>query len=129
MVEAVFNEQQNIRKTLYVQCCVVVLLGAIFSFRALSLGASALAGGLAAGVPQLLFWWCLQRQRHSEQENATGRIAWWFFAGEIVKVSVTVGMLLVAKIVFNAALFPLLCTWLAVLIVQFVALLVPSKRR
>ncbi|CUU25699.1 F0F1 ATP synthase subunit I [Duffyella gerundensis] len=107
------------RTVLLIQLVTFVIIGALFTLKGVTWGASAIAGGLAAWLPNVLFMilaWRLQAQT-----PAKGRVAWSFALGEVLKVFATIIFLIVALGVFDAVFMPLGLTWLSVLIVQIVA--------
>lgn len=107
------------RKLLLLQLMTFVLISAVFGLKSLEWSGSALAGGLAAWLPNAMFM--LFALRHQAQTPAPGRVAWSFAIGEGLKVVITIVLLIVALGVFKAAFVPLGLTYLAVLIVQIVA--------
>ncbi len=107
------------RTILLMQLVTFVVISALFAVYDLSWGGSALAGGLAAWLPNVLFM--IFAWRHHAGHEVTGRLAWTFATGEALKVLVTVLTMIVALGVFKAALLPLGLAWLSVLIVQIVA--------
>lgn len=107
------------RKLLFLQLMTFVLISMGFGFKSLQWGISALAGGLAAWLPNTMFM--LFALRHQVQTPATGRVAWSFAVGEGLKVVITIILLIVALGVFKVAFMPLALTYLAVLVVQIVA--------
>jgi len=107
------------RTVLLIQLVTFVLIGALFALYDLAWGVSALFGGLAAWLPNVLFM--IFAWRHQAGHEVTGRLAWTFAFGEALKVVVTILMLIVALGVFKAVFTPLGLAWLSVLIVQIVA--------
>lgn len=108
------------KKLLFLQFMTFVILSAAFCIKSIEWGASALAGGLACWLPNIVFLLISQFQR-AEQEAKSYRIAWFYALGEGIKVIVTIAVLFVALSVFKAAFAPLVLTYLAVLMVQFIA--------
>ncbi|MFC3393815.1 F0F1 ATP synthase subunit I [Brenneria rubrifaciens] len=106
-------------KLLLLQLATFVLLSAIFSTNSVEAGVSALSGGLAAWLPNVLF--VLFALRHQSIRPAGGRVAWSFAIGEALKVLITIALLVVALGIFKAAFFPLGLTYLSVLVIQIVA--------
>ncbi|WP_213993544.1 F0F1 ATP synthase subunit I [Sodalis sp. dw_96] len=106
-------------KLLFIQLMTFVLVSALFALFNSHWSASALGGGLAAWLPNLLF--VLFAWRHQVKVPAAGRVAWSFAIGEALKVVVTIVLLIVALGVFRAAFVPLGLTYLSVLIVQILA--------
>ncbi|CCP04994.1 ATP synthase protein I [Erwinia amylovora Ea644] len=107
------------RTVLLLQLVTFVVIGVLFSFKDLTWGVSAFAGGLAAWLPNVLFM--IFAWRHQAGHEVTGRLAWTFALGEALKVMVTVLVLIVALGVFKAVFTPLGLAWLSVLMVQIVA--------
>lgn len=107
------------RTVLLLQLVTFVVIGALFALKELNWGLSALVGGLAAWLPNVLFM--IFAWRHRAGHEVTGRLAWTFALGEVLKVVVTVLVLIVALGVFKAAFMPLILTWLSVLVVQIIA--------
>ncbi|WP_413736425.1 F0F1 ATP synthase subunit I [Sodalis sp. RH21] len=106
-------------KLLFIQLMALVLFSALFALRSSQWGVSALGGGLAAWLPNVLFVLftsCLQ-----VSVPAAGRVAWSFAIGEALKVVATIALLIVALGMFRAAFVPLGLTYLSVLIVQILA--------
>ncbi|WP_034918228.1 F0F1 ATP synthase subunit I [Erwinia sp. 9145] len=107
------------RTVLLIQLVTFVVIGALFALYDLTWGLSALAGGLAAWLPNIVFMnfaW-----RHQAGEPVKGRMAWSFALGEVLKVLTTILLLIVALAVFGAVFKPLGLAWLSVVIVQIVA--------
>ncbi|KFK92093.1 MULTISPECIES: F0F1 ATP synthase subunit I [unclassified Serratia (in: enterobacteria)] len=115
------------RKLLFLQLMTFVLISAAFGLKSLEWSVSALAGGLAAWLPNAMFM--LFALRHQAQTPAPGRVAWSFAIGEGLKVVVTIVLLIVALGVFKAVFMPLVLTYLAVLVVQIVAPTVINRYR
>ena len=107
------------RTVLLLQLVILVIIGALFALKDLTWGLSALAGGLAAWLPNILFM--IFAWRHQAGDPVKGRVAWSFALGEVLKVFATVIFLAVALGGFGAVFWPLAITWLSVLIVQIVA--------
>jgi ATP synthase protein I len=104
-----------------------VLISAAFGLKSLEWSVSALAGGIAAWLPNAMFM--LFALRHQAKTPAPGRVAWSFAIGEGLKVVITIVLLIVALGGFNAAFVPLGLTYLAVLVVQIVAPTVINRYR
>ncbi|ATM88026.1 F0F1 ATP synthase subunit I [Yersinia massiliensis] len=115
------------RKLLLLQLMTFVVLSAAFGLKSLEWSVSALAGGLAAWLPNAVFM--LFASRHQAKTAAPGRVAWSFAIGEGLKVIVTIILLIVALGLLKAAFVPLGLTYLAVLIVQILAPAVISGYR
>ncbi|PIJ49586.1 ATP F0F1 synthase subunit I [Erwinia sp. OLTSP20] len=108
------------RTLLSTQLVTVIISGALFyAFKGVTWGASALAGGVAAWLPNVVF--VILAWRLQGQSPVKGRIAWTFALGEAGKVLLTMVLLIVALGSFNAVFIPLGLTWLSVLVVQIVA--------
>ncbi|EKN4207124.1 F0F1 ATP synthase subunit I [Yersinia ruckeri] len=115
------------RKLLLLQLMTFVVLSAAFGLKGLEWSVSALAGGLAAWLPNTMFM--LFACHHQAKTAAPGRVAWTFAIGEGLKVIVTITLLIVALGLFKAAFVPLGLTYLSVLIVQILAPVVISGYR
>ncbi len=87
------------RKLLLVQLPVVIASGLLFSLKDPS-GASALSGGLAVFLPNVLFM--IFAWRHQAHTPAKGRVAWTFAFGEAGKVLAMLVLLVVALAVLKA---------------------------
>lgn len=107
------------RTVLLLQLVTFVVIGALFALKDLSWGLSALAGGMAAWLPNVLFM--IFAWRHQAGDPVKGRMAWSFALGEVLKVLSTILLLIVALAVFGAVFMPLGLAWLSVVIVQIVA--------
>ncbi|WP_313684287.1 MULTISPECIES: F0F1 ATP synthase subunit I [unclassified Pantoea] len=107
------------RTVLLFQLVTFVVIGALFALKDAIWGASAIAGGLAAWLPNVLFMFLAWRLQG--QTPAKGRVAWSFAFGEVLKVFATIIFLIVALGVFGAVFWPVAITWLSVLVVQIVA--------
>ncbi|MHC3493201.1 F0F1 ATP synthase subunit I [Pectobacterium brasiliense] len=114
-------------RLLLLQLVTFALLSAVFSLNSVNAAASALGGGLAAWLPNVLF--VLFALRHQPHKPADGRVAWSFAIGEALKVFITIALLVVALGVFKAAFFPLGLTYLSVLVMQIVAPAVINRCR
>ncbi|SQA98567.1 ATP synthase protein I [Cedecea neteri] len=90
-----------------------------FALKLLLGGASALGGGLAVWLPNVLFM--IFAWRHQAHTPAKGRVAWTFALGEVLKVIATFIILVVALAYFKAVVLPLIVTWVSVLVVQILA--------
>lgn len=97
-----------------------VVLSALFCIKSIEWGASALAGGVAAWIPNAIFLLISNRQK-AHEEPQSYRIAWFFVVGEGFKVIFAIAILMIALGVFKAAVAPLVLTYLAVLFVQIIA--------
>ena len=98
------------RKLLFIQLLAVMASGLLFSLKDPFWGISAVCGGLAVVLPNLMF--IIFAWRHQAHTPAKGRVAWTFAFGEAFKV-----LLAVLKVVF----LPLIVTWVLVLVVQVLA--------
>ncbi len=83
------------------------------------LGVSAISGGLAVFLPNVLFM--IFAWRHQAHTPAKGRVAWTFAFGEAFKVLAMLVLLVVALAVLKAVFLPLIVTWVLVLVVQILA--------
>ncbi|AIR70008.1 F0F1 ATP synthase subunit I [Dickeya fangzhongdai] len=115
------------RLSLLLQLTVILVVSAAFCVGGVKAGASALAGGLAAWLPNMVF--ILFAVRHQTDKPPEGRVAWSFAVGEALKMLFTIVLLVVALGVFHAAFFPLGLTYLVVLITQIVAPAVINRYR
>ena len=91
------------RKLLLTQFLAVIASGLLFSLKDPFWGISALCGGLAVLLPNVLFM--IFAWRHQAHTPAKGRVAWTFAFGEAFKVLA----------------MPLIVTWVLVLVVQILA--------
>ena len=78
------------RKLLLVQLLVVIASGLLFSLKDPFWGVSAISGGLAVFLPNVLFM--IFAWRHQAHTPAKGRVAWTFAFGEAFKSSGDVGV-------------------------------------
>ncbi|MEN3206122.1 F0F1 ATP synthase subunit I [Klebsiella pneumoniae] len=107
------------RKLLFIQLLAVMASGLLFSLKDPFWGISAVCGGLAVVLPNLMiiiFAW-----RHQAHTPAKGRVAWTFAFGEAFKVLLTFALLAVALAVLKVVFLPLIVTWVLVLVVQVLA--------
>ncbi|MEK0168433.1 MULTISPECIES: F0F1 ATP synthase subunit I [Enterobacteriaceae] len=107
------------RKLLFIQFLAVIVSGLLFSLKDPFWGVSALCGGLAVVLPNMLFM--IFAWRHQAHTPAKGRMAWSFAFGEAFKVLATFVLLMVALAVLKAVFLPLIVTWVSVLVVQILA--------
>lgn len=107
------------RKLLFIQLLAVIVSGLLFSLKDPFWGVSALCGGLAVVLPNMLFM--IFAWRHQAHTPAKGRMAWSFAFGEAFKVLATFVLLVVALAVLKAVFLPLIVTWVSVLVVQILA--------
>lgn len=107
------------RKLLLVQLLVVIASGLLFSLKDPFWGISAVCGGLAVVLPNLMFM--IFAWRHQAHTPAKGRVAWTFAFGEAFKVLLTFALLAVALAVLKVVFLPLIVTWVLVLVVQVLA--------
>lgn len=107
------------RKQLFLQLMTFVLVSAVFSLKSLEWSVSALAGGVAAWLPNIVFM--LFAARSQINSPASGKIAWSFAIAGGLKVVITIILLIVALGVFKVVFVPLGLTYLTVLIVQILA--------
>jgi len=107
------------RKLLLVQLLVVIASGLLFSLKDPFWGISAVCGGLAVVLPNVLFM--IFAWRHQAHTPAKGRVAWSFALGEVCKVLLTFALLVMALAVLKVVFMPLIATWVLVLVVQVLA--------
>ena len=113
------------RKLLFIQLLAVIASGLLFSLKDPFWGISAVCGGLAVVLPNLMFM--IFAWRHQAHTPAKGRVAWTFAFGEAFKVLLTFALLamlvllVVALAVLKAVFLPLIVTWVLVLVVQILA--------
>ncbi|AIX71877.1 TPA: F0F1 ATP synthase subunit I [Klebsiella pneumoniae] len=107
------------RKLLFIQLLAVMASGLLFSLKDPFWGISAVCGGLAVVLPNLMF--IIFAWRHQAHTPAKGRVAWTFAFGEAFKVLLTFALLAVALAVLKVAFLPLIVTWVLVLVVQVLA--------
>ena len=107
------------RKLLFIQLLAVMASGLLFSLKDPFWGNSAVCGGLAVVLPNLMFM--IFAWRHQAHTPAKGRVAWTFAFGEAFKVLLTFALLAVALAVLKVVFLPLIVTWVLVLVVQVLA--------
>ncbi|EIV9633164.1 F0F1 ATP synthase subunit I [Klebsiella pneumoniae] len=107
------------RKLLFIQLLAVMASGLLFSLKDPFWGISAVCGGLAVVLPNLMF--IIFAWRHQAHTPAKGRVAWTFAFGEAYKVLLTFALLAVALAVLKVVFLPLIVTWVLVLVVQVLA--------
>ena len=107
------------RKLLFIQLLAVMASGLLFSLKDPFWGISAVCGGLAVVLPNLMF--IIFAWRHQAHTPAKGRVAWTFAFGEAFKVLLTFALLAVALDVLKVVFLPLIVTWVLVLVVQVLA--------
>ncbi|MBF7821453.1 F0F1 ATP synthase subunit I [Klebsiella quasivariicola] len=107
------------RKLLFIQLLAVIASGLLFSLKDPFWGISALCGGLAVVLPNLMFM--IFAWRHQAHTPAKGRVAWTFAFGEAFKVLLTFALLAMALAVLKVVFLPLIVTWVLVLVVQVLA--------
>ncbi|HCJ1587448.1 TPA: F0F1 ATP synthase subunit I [Klebsiella pneumoniae] len=107
------------RKLLFIQLLAVMASGLLFSLKDPFWGISAVCGGLAVVLPNLMF--IIFAWRHQAHTPAKGRVAWTFAFGEAFKVLLTFALLAVALAVLTVVFLPLIVTWVLVLVVQVLA--------
>jgi len=93
--------------------------GLLFSLKDPFWGISAVSGGMAVLLPNMLFM--IFAWRHQANTPSKGRVAWTFAFGEALKVLLTFVLLVVALAVLKAVFLPLIVTWVSVLVVQILA--------
>ncbi|HIH9437490.1 F0F1 ATP synthase subunit I [Klebsiella quasipneumoniae] len=106
-------------KLLFIQLLAVMASGLLFSLKDPFWGISAVCGGLAVVLPNLMFM--IFAWRHQAHTPAKGRVAWTFAFGEAFKVLLTFALLAVALAVLKVVFLPLIVTWVLVLVVQVLA--------
>ncbi|HBY1376109.1 TPA: F0F1 ATP synthase subunit I [Klebsiella pneumoniae] len=107
------------RKLLFIQLLAVMASGLLFSLKDPFWGISAVCGGLAVVLPNLMF--IIFAWRHQAHTPAKGRVAWTLAFGEAFKVLLTFALLAVALAVLKVVFLPLIVTWVLVLVVQVLA--------
>lgn len=107
------------RKLLFIQLLAVMASGLLFNLKDPFWGISAVCGGLAVVLPNLMF--IIFAWRHQAHTPAKGRVAWTFAFGEAFKVLLTFALLAVALAVLKVVFLPLIVTWVLVLVVQVLA--------
>ncbi|HDT5147637.1 TPA: F0F1 ATP synthase subunit I [Klebsiella michiganensis] len=107
------------RKLLFIQLLAVIASGLLFSLKDPFWGISAVSGGLAVLLPNMIFM--IFAWRHQAHTPAKGRVAWSFAIGEAFKVLLTFAFLAVALAVLKVVFLPLIVTWVLVLVVQILA--------
>lgn len=107
------------RKLLFIQFLAVIASGLLFSLKDPFWGISAVCGGLAVVLPNVLFM--IFAWRHQAHTPAKGRVAWTFAFGEAFKVLLTFALLAMALAVLKVVFMPLIVTWVLVLVVQVLA--------
>ena len=107
------------RKLLFIQLLAVIASGLLFSLKDPFWGISAVSGGLAVVLPNLMFM--IFAWRHQAHTPAKGRVAWTFAFGEAFKVLLTFALLAMALAVLKVVFMPLIVTWVLVLVVQDLA--------
>jgi len=107
------------RKLLFIQLLAVIASGLLFSLKDPFWGISAVSGGLAVLLPNMIFM--IFAWRHQAHTPARGRVAWSFAIGEAFKVLLTFAFLAMALAVLKVVFLPLIVTWVLVLVVQVLA--------
>ncbi len=107
------------RKLLFIQLLAVIASGLLFSLKDPFWGISAVSGGLAVLLPNVIFM--IFAWRHQAHTPAKGRVAWTFAFGEAFKVLLTFAFLAMALAVLKVVFLPLIVTWVLVLVVQVLA--------
>ena len=107
------------RKLLFIQFLAVIASGLLFSLKDPFWGISAVCGGLAVVLPNVLFM--IFAWRHQAHTPAKGRVAWSVALGEVCKVLLTFALLVMALAVLKVVFMPLIATWVLVLVVQVLA--------
>ncbi len=106
------------RKLLFIQLLAVMASGLLLSLN-IFWGISAVCGGLAVVLPNLMF--IIFAWRHQAHTPAKGRVAWTFAFGEAFKVLLTFALLAVVLAVLKVVFLPLIVTWVLVLVVEVLA--------
>ena len=114
------------RKLLFIQLLAVIASGLLFSLKDPFWGISAVSGGLAVLLPNMIFM--IFAWRHQAHTPAKGRVAWSFAIGEAFKVLLTFAFLAVALAVLKVVFLPLIVTWVLVLVVQVLAPVVINNK-
>ena len=96
------------RKLLFIQFLAVIASGLLFSLKDPFWGISAVCGGLAVVLPNVLFM--IFAWRHQAHTPAKGRVAWSFALGEVCKVLLTFALLVMALAVLKVGFMPLIAT-------------------
>lgn len=107
------------RKLLFIQLLAVMASGLLFSLKDPFWGISAVCGGLAVVLPNLMFIIFAGVIRRIHQQKAVW--LWTFAFGEAFKVLLTFALLAVALAVLKVVFLPLIVTWVLVLVVQVLA--------
>lgn len=107
------------RKLLFIQLLAVIASGLLFSLKDPFWGISAVSGGLAVLLPNVIFM--IFAWRHQAHTPARGRVARSFAIGEAFKVLLTFAFLAMALAVLKVVFLPLIVTWVLVLVVQVLA--------
>ncbi|XCW76017.1 F0F1 ATP synthase subunit I [Kosakonia cowanii] len=107
------------RRLLLIQFLAVMASGLLFSLKDPFWGISAVSGGMAVLLPNMLFM--IFAWRHQANTPSKGRVAWSLALGEALKVLLTFVLLVVALAVLKAVFLPLIVTWVSVLVVQILA--------
>ncbi|EME8578965.1 F0F1 ATP synthase subunit I [Salmonella enterica] len=104
---------------MFIQFLAVIASGLLFCLKDPFWGISAVCGGLAVALPNMLFM--IFAWRHQAHTPAKGRVSWTFAFGEAFKVLAMLVLLVVALAVLKAVFLPLIVTWVLVLVVQILA--------
>ena len=107
------------RKLLFIQFLALTASGLLFCLKDPFWGISAVCGGMAVLLPNMLFM--IFAWRHQAHTPAKGRVAWSFALGEVCKVLLTFALLVMALAVLKVVFMPLIATWVLVLVVQVLA--------
>lgn len=87
------------RKLLFIQFLAVIASGLLFCLKDPFWGISAVCGGLAVALPNMLFM--IFAWRHQAHTPAKGRVSWTFAFGEAFKVLAMLVLLVVALAVLR----------------------------
>ncbi|MBD3744374.1 F0F1 ATP synthase subunit I [Klebsiella pneumoniae] len=107
------------RKLLFIQLLAVMASGLLFSLKDPFWGISAVCGGLAVVLPNLMF--IIFASASSGAYTSKRPCGWTFAFGEAFKVLLTFALLAVALAVLKVVFLPLIVTWVLVLVVQVLA--------
>ncbi|AKC32304.1 ATP synthase subunit I [Candidatus Pantoea carbekii] len=114
------NDQMKfIRIVFLFQPVTFLTSGFLFNLKEFTWATSALAGGITAWLPNMLFMclaWRLQTQMFIKKY-----FVWNFVLYETIKLIITFIFLGIMLGVFKAVFWPLVITWLSVIVVQIIA--------
>ncbi|MXP67612.1 ATP synthase subunit I [Pantoea sp. Aalb] len=130
MPHILFISMKSILKLLFIQLFLIGIISTFFSLKSISWGLSALAGGVAAWLPTMVFIFVSQHLNifvFNQTKMHKKLIAWNFVLGELIKIFMMVIFFIVALVVFKAFFLPLIITWLLIMILQIILLIVIHK--